>query len=243
MDLIKLSAITSTNSYLKEMCALTQLKEATVVWAQTQTEGRGQRGSTWQSEPGKSLTFSVLKRFHNLSTTEHILINIATSLGVAKALDKLKIPKVAIKWPNDIMSYDKKLCGILIENQLKGKLLSSSIIGIGLNVNNVEFDNLPQAGSLFTITGKNYELKEVLELMVRCILEELEKLEISSHDELKMAYEARLFRKDEISVFEREDGTLLNGIIRGVNREGNLCVELEDESLAQFNLKEVKLRY
>ena len=220
-----------------------QLKDATVVWAQSQTKGRGQRGTTWQSEAGKSLTFSLLKRFAHFASVSHIRVNMATSIGVAKALDLLKIPKVAIKWPNDIMSYDKKLCGILIENQLKGKLLSSSIIGIGLNVNNVEFDNLPLAGSMFTITGKNYELEEVLDLMVRCILEELEKLEISSHDELKTGYEARLFRKDEISVFEHKDGTLLNGIIRGISWDGNLCVELEDETQAEFGLKEIKLRY
>ncbi|KAA3623212.1 MAG: biotin--[acetyl-CoA-carboxylase] ligase [Flavobacterium sp.] len=243
MELIKLSAIASTNSYLKEICTQMQPRDATVVWAESQTEGRGQRGTSWQSEPGKSLTFSLLKRFSIFSSADHILINMATSIGVAKALDLLKIPKVAIKWPNDIMSYDKKLCGILIENQLKGKLLSSSIIGIGLNINNSKFDNLPHAGSLFTITGKNYELEAVLELLVKCILEELEKLETSSFNELKTVYEPSLFRKDEISVFEHEDGTLLNGIIRGISVEGNLCVELEDERWAEFSLKEIKLRY
>lgn len=243
MELIKLSAIASTNTYLKEMCSKMQLSDGTVIWAETQTAGRGQRGASWQSEPGKSLTFSLLKRFSEFASEDHIRVNIATSLGIIKALDQLKIPSVSIKWPNDIMSYNKKLCGVLIENQMKGSKLSSSIIGIGLNVNNRKFDDLPQAGSLYTATGKEQHIEKVLQLTVKHILSELDMLEETKFKELKEAYEARLFRKDKESVFTLQEGGILNGIIRGVSNNGNLQVEREDGNLSEFSLKEIELHY
>ena len=135
MNIIKLNAIGSTNTYLKNLCKNTGVSDCTLVVANEQTQGRGQMGASWQSRQGQSLTFSMLKRFNRLHISDNAAIAFGVSIAVKSVLEKLKVPAVSIKWPNDIMSYGQKLCGILIENQLEGNHVVSSIIGVGLNVN------------------------------------------------------------------------------------------------------------
>lgn len=243
MKLIKLSAIASTNSYLRDLGVKIPLEDETIVWAESQTQGRGQRGTTWISEAGKSLTFSMFKRFSKLSSQEHIKINLAVSLGISRSLLHLNIPQISIKWPNDIMSYNKKLCGILIENQLQGRSITGSFIGIGLNVNNSGFQNLPNAGSMLLATGTTFNLENVMHRVVAGITEQLDRLESIEFEALQEEYHNVLFRKDLISVFENTDGSFFNGIIRGVSIRGDLLVELEDESVSEYGMKEIELRY
>ena len=164
-------------------------------------------------------------------------------MGISRSLSQLKIPQITIKWPNDILSYNKKLCGILIENQLQGNSVTGSIIGIGLNVNNSEFHDLPNAGSMHLATGKTFNLESVLQKVAAGISEQLDRLENVDTESLLEEYQDILFRKDSISVFEHNDGSLFNGIIRGVSVSGDLCVELEDESVKEFGMKEIELRY
>lgn len=243
MKLIKLSAIESTNSYLKEMNSIIQLEDEIIVWTNSQTNGRGQMGASWYSEPGKSLTFSMLKRYSGLPAESAVAINLAVSLGVASALDSLEIPGVKVKWPNDIMSANKKIAGILIENQLKGEHIASSVIGIGINVNNEKFVNLPKAGSLFLATDRTYEPEVVLRTVAGSILMELGKFPAQTLETLKDTYESMLFRKGIASKFQREDGSQFMGEILGVNHTGDLQVIMEDASLRCFQLKEIELLY
>lgn len=243
MKLIKLSATASTNSYLKDLGAQITLEDDTIVWAETQLNGRGQRGNSWTSEAGKSLTFSMFKRFSQLRSEEHIRINLAVSLGIARSLIQLNIPQITIKWPNDIMSYNKKICGILIENQLQGNSITGSVIGIGLNVNNTEFHDLPNAGSLYLATEKTFDLESVLRQVALSLSSHLDNLENIDFESLIEDYHAMLFRKDTISVFEYPDRSLFNGIILGLSSDGKLLVELEDEKVIEFGMKEISLRY
>lgn len=219
------------------------LEDETVVWAESQTKGRGQRGSSWVSEAGKSLTFSMFKRFSMLSSEEHIKINLAVSLGISASMNRLKIPQITIKWPNDIMSYNKKLCGILIENQLQGNSVIGSIIGIGINVNNSVFHNLHNAGSMLMATDIMYDPERVLSQVVADISAQLDRVENTDFETLNREYHDLMFRKDIISVFEHNDRSLFNGIIRGVSNSGNLRIEMEDESVQEFKVKEILLRY
>jgi BirA family biotin operon repressor/biotin-[acetyl-CoA-carboxylase] ligase len=243
LKLIKLSATASTNSYLKDLGAQIRLEDDTIVWAETQFDGRGQRGNPWTSEAGKSLTFSMFKRFLQLRSEEHIRINLAVSLGIARSLIQLNIPQITIKWPNDIMSYNKKICGILIENQLQGNSITGSVVGIGLNVNNTEFHDLPNAGSLYLATEKTFDLESVLRQVSLSLSSHLDKVENIRFESLIEDYHTMLFRKDTISVFEYPDGSLFNGIILGLSSDGKLLVELEDEKVIEFGMKEISLRY
>ena len=162
MDIIKLNAIDSTNSYLLNLSRAVHLEDPTIVITNNQTKGRGQHGTSWQSVPQQSLLFSVFKRFEDLPSNKIPNITYAVSLGLENAFKKYKIPNITIKWPNDIMSRSKKMAGILIENQWKGSLLEVAIVGIGINVNQVNFDDLQGVTSLSLLGSKNYDLKEVL---------------------------------------------------------------------------------
>ena len=135
-----------------------KLEDFTIVSANQQLNGRGQMGTQWESEAGKNLTFSVLKYFKNYQIQEQFLLNIITSLAVYNTLKNLFIPNLRVKWPNDILSGNFKICGILIENNLKNNIIQSSIIGFGLNVNQLEFGNLKKASSLKKIKGKTFNL-------------------------------------------------------------------------------------
>ncbi len=243
MNIIKLNAIDSTNSYLIELSKNTLLKDETIVLVKEQIKGRGQMGAKWYSKVDETLTFSVFKRFTNVVIEQQANISLAVSIGIQKAMTTLFIPKVYIKWPNDILSDGKKMAGILIENQVKQGNVSSSIIGVGLNVNNNFFENLPQATSMFLSSQKKYNLDLVFNVLADCILFELSQLEHSSFSELKEAYETHLFRKDKITVFENLSGEKFNGKIKGINQTGQLLIETDDHPLQEFNLREIKMLY
>ncbi len=243
MNIIKLNAIDSTNSYLIELSKNTLLSDESIVLAKEQTKGRGQMGAGWYSKPDETLTFSILKRFKNLSIEHQANISLAVSIGIQKAMSTLFIPNVSIKWPNDILSDGKKMAGILIENQVKQGNVTASIIGVGLNVNNEIFENLPQATSMYLSSKKKYNLDLVFNVITDCILFELSQLETTSFLNLKEYYESFLFRKDKITVFENLSGKKFNGKIKGINQIGQLIIETEDNSFQEYNLREIKMLY
>ncbi len=243
MKLIKLNAIASTNDYLKALSKNAELEDGVLVVARDQTLGRGQLGAKWHMEPGKSLAFSMFKRFQGLSVAHQFMINCAVSLGLKKGLSQIGITQVKIKWPNDILAGGSKVCGILIENQLQANSVVSAVIGVGINVNNRSFPNLPNATSLALTTGQGYDMDMILEVITSCISSELERLVHNDFETLKTEYEHHLFRKNNISVFEIKDKKRCNGIIQGISGTGELRVKMEDESLQLFKLKELRLLY
>ena len=243
MEIIKLNATNSTNTYLKNLLKEKQVKDLSCIWALSQTQGRGQQGAKWISEPGKNLTFSVLKKFKNLSSEYHFLLNMEVSLAIFRALKKLYIPDLAVKWANDILSSKKKICGILIENTLHKEQISSSIIGIGLNVNQVFFNDLPNVSSLQKIMGHPFDLEEVLLLICQELEVSLKSLSPTRFETMLDEYHTHLFRKDKPSTFEYPNGERFMGYIRGVSHNGQLQVEQEDALVSWFSLKEVKLLY
>jgi len=243
VKIIKLNAIDSTNTYLKNLCKNTNVIDCTLVVANEQTQGRGQMGAIWQSKLGQSLTFSMLKRFNHLHISNQPSIAFGVSIAIKIVLEKLQVPGISIKWPNDIMSYRQKLCGLLIENQLEGSFVVSTIIGIGLNVNESEFSELPRATSMRLATGIVFDRDEILKLMQEEIQKQLESLQNGNTLKLKSTYEASLFRRNKVSTFEDPTGFKFNGIITGVAKSGELLVEKEDESVQNFELKQIKLLF
>lgn len=241
MQRIKLDATDSTNAYLKKLMLSKPLEDFTIVIANEQVNGRGQMGTKWESEAGKNLTFSVLKYFKNYRIQEQFLLNIITSLAVYHTLKKLLIPNLRVKWPNDILSGNFKICGILIENNLKNDIIQSSIIGFGLNVNQLEFENLKKASSLKKIKGKTFNLDEVLESLMQNLEVFFNEFESGKVSDIRRQYEMLLFRINKPSTFKDRNSQLFTGYIRGISEEGNLVVELEDSILKEYSFKELEL--
>jgi len=243
MNLIKLNAIDSTNSYMKRLLAEGGLEDFTIVAAEMQTEGRGQMGTSWTADAGKNLTFSIFKKIDCVDKEHQFYLSMAVSLAVFKALELILIPQLKIKWPNDILSANRKICGILIENVIKSGKLHAAVIGIGLNVNQTSFDSLMNASSLKLITGMIYDTDEILHRIVAQLKIYERYIVQNEWSLLKAEYEQNLFRKDKPSTFKDRNGALFMGFIKGVSEAGMLQVLLEDQVLREFELKEVKLLY
>ena len=130
MNIIKLNAIDSTNNYLKKIILDEGISDYTVVTAKFQTEGKGQLGTKWDSEDSKNLICSVYKKDININAQDQFVISALVSLALIKTLRKANLSNLYIKWPNDIMSDNKKICGILIENIVKENYIKDTVIGL-----------------------------------------------------------------------------------------------------------------
>ncbi|MCR8666576.1 biotin--[acetyl-CoA-carboxylase] ligase [Aestuariibaculum sp. M13] len=243
MHIIKLSAIDSTNTYLKKLCAEMPVEDYTAVITENQTEGRGQMGSVWSSQSSKNLTFSVFKSLSGFHVEYPFYISMVASLAVVKALERFTIPKLHVKWPNDILAENKKVCGILIENVFKQGQYASTVIGMGLNVNQTEFENLPKASSLKLISGRSFDLDEIAHNIIEQLKFYFEILKCGELTILKEEYESYLFRKNKPSTFKDAEGSLFLGIIKSVSDTGMLQVLLEDDVVKEFDLKTITLLY
>jgi BirA family biotin operon repressor/biotin-[acetyl-CoA-carboxylase] ligase len=240
LKIIKLSAIDSTNSFLKELVASSAVENFTVVATDSQSKGRGQQGSSWVSESFKNLIFSVFVTFKDFSIIDKKYLNFAVSLAVFDALKEENIPAVSIKWPNDILSGNKKICGVLIENSLKGSEISSSIIGIGLNVNQTSFPlSLNKASSLKLLTARDFQLAPLLERIVLKLKAKVALLNAKEFQTLEVDYLNVLHKKNIPTMFKNSQDALFMGIICGISQEGKLQIALEDESIQEFGIKEV----
>ena len=243
MQIIKLNATDSTNLYLKELMNIKSLEDYTVVVAEKQTLGRGQMGTRWESKPYKNLTFSILRKIDSQKVTNPFILNICVSLAVYTLLNKLQLPDLKVKWPNDILSGNFKICGILIENIISGNRMVASVIGIGLNVNQITFNNLPKVSSLKLLTGKTFNLDQLLEEFQSVLKHTFLELDEKGAVEMQKKYENVLFRKDKPSTFKDNDGNLFMGFIQGVSNEGRLVVTIEDDIKKEFDLKAISLLY
>ncbi|CAM3449372.1 putative biotin--[acetyl-CoA-carboxylase] ligase [Flavobacterium longum] len=240
--LVKLGATTSTNDFLKELSQNPATENFTVVTAESQSAGRGQMGTTWMSEEGKNLMFSVLVKDFASDASQLFTLNVAVALAVCEVVEKHDIESVSIKWPNDIMSADKKIGGILIENSFKPNGEIVSVVGIGLNVNQQDFSALPKAASLHTVSGRTFNRDELREGIVERIIRNVHF--IAEHaDVLWKAYHEKLFKVGVPAAFERADGHRFMGMIKSVTRDGKLELQLEDDSRKLFNIKEIQLLY
>ncbi|CAM4419416.1 biotin--[acetyl-CoA-carboxylase] ligase [Flavobacterium terrigena] len=243
MHIIKLPAIDSTNSYLKELTTKQTVDNFTVVVAENQTNGRGQRGANWEVENGKNLTFSVLIKDVLLNFEEVFNLNVVVAVSLFQTFSNLKIPNLAIKWANDILADKKKICGILIENQFKSNSEILSIIGIGINVNQENFSNLPQASSLKNISGQEWSKEEVLLTFLNQFQNNINLYKNEGAKYFWEVYHENLFKKNVPMAFENASETKFMGIIKQVLPNGLLQIELEDDSLQLFDIKEVKMLY
>jgi len=240
MKIIKLDAIDSTNTFLKELCQENDVDDFTVVITDNQTEGRGQMSSVWKSDSGKNLTFSILVKFKELGVNNQFYISKVISLAISEVLSTILPTKISIKWPNDILSEQQKICGILIENSVKKSKIKHSIVGIGLNVNQTVFQSLPNATSMKLISNSDFNLDELLEALVNSIRKHVVLLNAKKNEQIDSLYLKRLYKMNIPTMFRDAKKTVFMGKIIGVSEIGRLQVELENETISEFNLKEIQ---
>lgn len=213
------------------------MPEGFTVYTGYQTNGRGQRGNHWQAEPDQNLMLSIILKPNFLLASDQFYLNMVVSLAVFDALKTYLPEKLKVKWPNDIYFDNQKLGGILIENSIQGNFLSSSIVGIGLNVNQLSFENA-NACSLRNVLGNEIDLG----ILLASVLERIEHFYFVLKNQdfifLKNEYLKILFRLNEWHQFKKSS-LVFNGKIAGVDNFGRLFIET-DFSLETFDFKEVE---
>lgn len=237
--------LASTNDWAAQL--LGTVPEGTVVRAGHQTAGRGQMGSHWQSPPGENLLLSVLFYPHWLDAQAQFHLSMAMALGLNDLIASLGIGhsaldvKSSIKWPNDLYLDDKKAAGILIQNALSGATLQSSIVGIGLNVNQLNFPpDLVNASSLAGAFGKKFDLDEVAALLFEGVERRYLQLKAGKREAIKSEYEGSLWRLGQPVRFVRAaDGAAFEGIVLGVTGTGLLRVQT-GKGEEVFEVKQVR---
>ena len=240
MKIIKLDAIDSTNSYLKKLLNKESLDDLTVVVSKHQTQGRGRNGNVWSNKPSLNLAFSIYKRFSDFEIDKKFMLNAISSISVYETLKKYNLFDLTIKWPNDIMTEDKKISGILIENNIRGKKIKHSVIGIGININQSKFKNLPNATSIFIETGKLNSV-ETIACELQKILEKNFNLFKINENELIKNYNSLLYKKNETSNFSANDMSKFQGNIIKVGIDGKITIRVSNKQLSKYSESEIKL--
>jgi BirA family transcriptional regulator, biotin operon repressor / biotin---[acetyl-CoA-carboxylase] ligase len=241
-NIVELDVVDSTNNYASDLVTKNNALEGTVVVAHYQGSGKGQRGNVWTSEPGKNLTFSLVLKPKKVSPSEAFVISKIVSLAICKYLDTVVEEDVFIKWPNDIYVGQKKICGILIENQFKGKKFESSIIGIGLNVNQSNFQNLPRVTSLILELKKELELRSVLDDLLKSIEICYLRLQREGVSMIHEEYLVNLLFIDEMRRYKTSQGEIIGKIVN-VLSNGKVEIETKEGQLFNFDIKELAFEF
>lgn len=232
--------VDSTNAYI--MREVANLDAPVMVLAHTQTAGQGQRGNSWEAEPGKNLTFSIFYRPSELPPMAQFSMSEAVALAVVDFLREYGI-QAKVKWPNDIYVGDRKICGILIRHSIMGTVVSFSVIGVGINVNQTEFvSDAPNPVSMWQITGEEYDLsaleKEIAEI-IECRLKGI--VDSESRNRLHEEFMKNLWRGDgEMHPFkDSATGEKFMARIECIAPHGPMSLRLNDGSLRTYAFKEV----
>ncbi|MBO4722135.1 MAG: biotin--[acetyl-CoA-carboxylase] ligase [Muribaculaceae bacterium] len=238
--IILLQETPSTNDFLKRM--VSTLESGTLISAYQQSAGRGQKGNTWEAEPGKNVTMSLLIKKPRVGVKEQFAISEAVSLAIVEALEKY-VKGIKIKWPNDIYYNDGKIGGILIEHSLAEDAIDYTIAGVGVNINQQVFTSgVPNPMSLKIITGEDYDMniinEEFGEKLAQCC--DLD----GSPERLKTMHQRylnRLYRYDgKPYQFVTPQGKQFEAVIYNVSPDGTLFLRhTADNSLRQYQFKEV----
>ncbi len=227
----------STNDLALQLCQQLTTSDGTIIITANQTAGRGQRGNTWHVEPGMNLTFSCILKPTFLAVKDQFYLNIITSLAVRDYLIEKTAAIIQIKWPNDVMVSNKKIAGILIENQLQGNSFSSSVVGIGLNINQKLFP-INTATSLCQITEQVYDLNAELEQLLHKLEARYLQLKSGKKNTLLDDYLNVMYWRNELHTFVANDQSF-NGTIVGLDDLGRLKVNTAQGERV-FGMKEIQ---
>lgn len=243
MNIIKVDAAASTNTLLSSM---PEAPHGTVLVTDNQTAGRGQRGNTWEAQPGKNLTFSLLLRPQVIDAARQFEISELVALAIADVLSShLPGTEVTIKWPNDIYAGNGKICGILIENTLCGNNIERSIAGIGINVNQEAFlSDAPNPISMLNVAGREFDLESLLAEFVAEILSRVDRYESAPDTRaLTEQYVSRLWRRNGYHPYrDNLTGEDILACIASVAPNGLLTLRTSGGELRSYAFKEVAAR-
>ena len=242
MKRIVLEETNSTNAYAKTLPE-DESHELTLVTAEFQTTGRGAGTNTWESERGKNLLFSLIVYPQRLQANQMFALSEVTALAIRDALVaqcSMFNVQCSIKWPNDIYHADKKIVGMLIENDLRGKWVRRSIIGVGVDVNQTRFlSDAPNPVSLAQILGKEVDRDQVLESILHQFNHYYGMMEREQFAELHNRYMQYLYRKNDMHSYADATGTFQARII-DVESTGHLVLECQNGEQRRYDFKEVK---
>ena len=239
VPLVHLSETDSTNRYLKQLCDQSTVEELTTIVAEFQTSGRGQRGNTWESEAGKNLMFSFVLYPTFLEARRQFLLSQLISLAIKEELDQYA-DGFSIKWPNDIYWHNRKIAGILIENNLIGSSISRSIVGVGLNINQTDFhSDAPNPVSLGQITGKEHECLVILAQIIRRFKESYTSIGSNHAQTIGSRYQQALFRSTGMHRYKDTNGEFL-ATISHIESDGILVLHDEQGKERRYAFKEVQ---
>ncbi len=232
-------SIDSTNSKALQLASVQNAAEGSVVISAYQDKGRGQRGNEWHSHAGENVLMSIILYPKFLLPKKIFALNQVVALAVYDTVAALCNEKINIKWPNDIMVNDKKIAGILIENSFRGDEVANSVAGVGLNVNQSEFENFNlRATSLCLLTKTKFEVKEIAQLLQNKIEFWYASLKQGNYELIDDFYHGRLYRLNELSKYKIKDQTVL-GTITGVNENGKLIFETDAGEVLKLDNKEI----
>jgi len=237
-EIIVLQSVDSTNNYAASLLKLSEVVEGTVVMAYEQTAGRGQRGNNWFSGAGLNLTITVILRPSFLQPSSQFVLNQMVSVALINYLKSIGIEAV-IKWPNDILVDEQKIAGILIENVLRGELIESAAVGIGLNVNQDVFPVNLMATSILRETGLQRNLSKELQVILNELKQAYQLLK-EQPENLKDSYIKNLYGF-EVPLFYRDNDIVFQAVIEGIGEQGALMLRMPDGSLQSKIFKEVQL--
>ncbi len=237
--LIFLEKTDSTSDYLARLGEKEPVAEFTVVQAGFQTTGKGQRGNRWEAEPGKNLLFSFVLYPAFLEARNPFVLSQAVALSVREALEE-RAEGMVVKWPNDIYWQNKKIGGILIENDLAGTHIGRCIVGIGINVNQEQFTgDAPNPVSLRQITGQEHDLRQLLGRIMHRMQMHYHALQQGHTAEMASRYRQVLFRKEGMFRYRDANGEFA-ARITDVKANGHLVLTDEEGNTRTYAFKEVE---
>jgi BirA family biotin operon repressor/biotin-[acetyl-CoA-carboxylase] ligase len=243
--LIFLPEVDSTNTYAMNLLRNVNATEGTVVYTDNQLKGKGQRGAIWDSEIGSNLIFSCILKPNFLEIKNTFYLSKISALAVFDLLTELLISSqydIKIKWPNDILVNQKKIAGILIENNLHQQFIQHSVLGIGININQTKFENLQTtATSLKLITNQEFDKKNILEKLSQKLEKWYLKLKALKLEEIDEFYVSRLFGFNQLCRFSDLQNHTFEATIVGITLEGKLKLKLINNQLCYFDIREVKM--
>jgi BirA family biotin operon repressor/biotin-[acetyl-CoA-carboxylase] ligase len=235
---IRLETIDSTNNYAANLIKLSSPPDGTVITAQEQTNGRGQRGSYWESDPGENLLCSIVYYPQFLNSSNHFYLMKAVALAVRELVEDLTKRDTYIKWPNDIMVQNKKIAGMLVEASWNDQKIQSAVVGIGLNLNQANFE-APHATSSRILNGLRADVEDCLVQLLHLTDKYMMRLQSGNYSEISKQYRENLFRLGQVSQFIYEDRPL-SAMITGVDEEGRLRLYTDQGENLTCGLKEIK---